>query len=139
MIRKGLTEVATFIEKRCAIEVCIQCLRTLYANDEAKPIELFDELHWICTWPSACEKWQAKNKERHQAEIVWRLRSGRGIHTHLIVVQDIYGHQFGYGNYYVTVDPGQDPHDVAKPYESDPVLVVDDIIPIDNKESDRVE
>ncbi len=117
---------------RTSIEVCARCLTIIKGGDRAAQERLFGEWWWHCLNAEACSKRQQKNKARHQEEIARRLKNGRGHHTHLIVVLDQLGEMYGYGNYYVAVNPGEDPEQVAQKYRDDDVLVVQSILPIED-------
>ncbi len=116
------------------IECCVRCLWILRYPADGQQVPLFGNMEWACADEDKCAERQEENKLSHLNEIARRLRAGRGIHTHLVVVQDVFGHRFGYGNYYVAVKPGENPNDVAKGYSDQDMLVVESIIPIEGKQ-----
>lgn len=117
------------------IQVCVRCLEPSDAKSAVIQISLFDHWCWACTDTTRCIERQAENKTRHQREITHRIGRGAGRgarrHTHLVVVQDLFGNLYGYGNFYVAVNPGEDPQEVAGRYSCHEMLVVAVIIPIE--------
>ena len=91
------------------LECCSRCLHILYDRGDVQLMKIADEDTTACLDDEACEKRQAKQRESHRREIGRRLRAGRGRYTHLVVVQDKFGAVYGYGNFYLEVDPGQTP------------------------------
>lgn len=112
------------------IECCVRCLWILSYPAAGQLVPLFGKSEWACADEDKCAERQEENKRLHRREIERRLRAGKGVHTYLIVVQDVFGHQFGYGNYYVAVQPGEDPDKIAKRYSAKDMLVVESIIRI---------
>ena len=96
------------------IECCVRCMTGIYRSDELMHIERFGRQWGACKDLEKCATQQEQARARHQDEIARRLRGGKGRHTHLIVIQDRLGHEFGYGNYYVAVKPGEDPDEIAR-------------------------
>ncbi len=128
------------------IEICIRCRRVLRKPAEAELLVLDDlfpgfvpdeeglvDSKWYgCTDLVECAVQQEENKKEHQREIEHRMGGGLG----LVVIQDVFGHRWGYGNYYVAVQPGEDPDKIAKEYtDRSNVLVVGAILPAKEKET----
>ena len=114
-----------------SIEVCHRCLRVLRGNARIDLDWLCGEWVWCCANLDVCKRRQKQNRRDHRNEIGERLFRGRGHHTHLIVVLDKFGAIYGYGNYYVAVEPGQSPERIADLYRRSPSLIIESILEID--------
>ena len=118
--------------KRTPIEVCCRCLWVLKPPEDAQQIWLLEKWYWSCADGDKCAERQAENKVLHRKEIDGRLKRGRGIYTHLVVVLDHLGFMFGYGNYYVGVKPDEKWFEIAEKYINNPELVIESVITLEN-------
>lgn len=100
---------------RAEIECCHRCLGILRRNDAAHQEELFGLAVWTCDDQQACNERLEEERAEHQREIARRLggKYARAHYGHLIVMQDRFGHRYGYGNFYIYVPRGSDPEQMA--------------------------
>lgn len=110
-------------------EVCVRCQRPLQ-EETAQQRPILGHWCWTCSADDeGCDAKVAQNILRHRHEIDRRLAWSSAACTHLIVVQDVFGRAFGYGNYYVGVGADQDVEGIADCYRRMEAVVVSEILP----------
>lgn len=111
-------------------EVCVRCLAIIREQGKAKSFFEHGRWWWYCTDEAWCKATQDVNRRNHRRTIDHRvlwLKPGE----HLLVVQDYFGAQYGYGNLYIKVEAREDPKAIwaaRKADDKDDALVLSETI-----------
>lgn len=110
------------------LAVCIRCLSVHDSKKKVTQDLVLDHWAWFCKDRRACDKQITDLRENHRREIQHRIRRQAGEYTHLVVVQCIFGHKFGYGNMYILVRHDESVADVVSRRCNHQNLVVETVI-----------